>query len=342
MKCCITFSLFLILFSCQKYAETNSTSTTLSNSWYDETRTLYDGIPVTIRFYPHRQSLADEIWSYLNHVDLLFNDYRLDSEIGRINSAEQRTSLEISSEMAEVIQLAKTAYDITHGAIDITIGPLRDLWKQAAKNGSPPDHDKIKALKKQLGLDHVVLSGNTLSIKSQVIKLDVGGIVKGLAADKVMAMMRQENIEAALVQVGGETTSFGLSKKQKPHTIGVQHPLIADALWTTIVTSLQGFSGSTSGNYYRSIKIKEKNYYHIFDPKSGYPASTQVLSSTVLFAELNKCWLTDILDTAGTILPTNEFLPLVEKLGGQALVLVDKDNTVKTYQTAKWQDFAAP
>ncbi len=311
--------------------------------WYAGARSLYCGIPATVRFAPADDGLAAAVWSHLEGVDDVFNAYRDDSEVGRLNRAADREGVRVSGNLAEALRLSAEVHELTGGAFDVTVGPLVRLWKDAARAGRPPAPEELDAAKRACGLEKATLEGDVLSADSPGLRFDFGGIVKGLAVDEVVDMLKRAGVRSALVQVGGETTAFGASMRGRPHVIGVQHPSFPrdrTRMWTAIIDPGTGISCSTSGNYQQPVVIAGEEFCHIVDPKTGRPASTRVLSVTVVFPETGKNWLADGLSTAGVVLGQERTLALIEGLGGQVLMLVEQDGKVAEFKTTGWDRLA--
>ncbi len=317
-----------------------------SPSWYSETRELYFGIPVSVRFTPADEELAARVWRKLERVDDVFNIYRSDSEVSRVHGARESKGLEVSADLARALELSRRVHGETEGAFDVTVGGLVALWKEAAKTGRMPSADGIAEVRALAGMiKHYKISGSSLIVDSLFFvtpgaTFDFGGIVKGMAVDWAIAMLREAGCTAALVQVGGETGAYGVSLRGKPHVIGVQNPLNpfdATDIWAAVQDPGTGISAATSGNYQQPIVIGGKVFYHIIDPRTGRPVDTHTLSVTVVFPETGKNGLADGLSTAGAVLGAEEAIPIIRKLGGEALFLVRTDDSeVREVKSGGW------
>ena len=292
----------------------------IANGWSSEQRLLYYGIPVQVRFTPADQQLAEEAWRYLVGIDAIFNDYHEDSEIGRINRSGPATHT-LSPQLAEAFATAVILNHLTGGAFDITVGPLRRLYRQAEKDGHFPTAEAIAEARSHLGPQTFTLDGATLSVLKPGVSFDFGGLIKGMAVDHVMAQLTRAGVTAALVQCGGETACFGLSPRGEHHRLGVPDPLDQEHLWCTLRDPGSGFGGSTSGNYRNALVIDGKEYYHVFDPRSGEPAATQVLSASVAFPAIGHNGMADGLAKLGILAP-DRFLQVVQEQGGQGMILI--------------------
>lgn len=320
-----------------------------SAGWYSETRELYFGIPVSVRFTPRDDELAARVWRKLERVDDVFNIYRPDSEVSRVNGAREPKALEVSLDLARALELSRRVHEETGGAFDVTVGGLVALWKEAAKTGRMPSADGIAEARALAGMiKHYKISDSSLIVDPLFFvtpgaTFDFGGIVKGMAVDDAIAALKEAGCTAALVQVGGETGAYGMSPRGRPHVIGVQNPLNplnplqATDIWTAVGDPGTGISVATSGNYQQPIVIGGKVFYHIIDPRTGRPVDTHTLSVTVAFPETGKNGLADGLSTAGAVLGAEQAIPIIEKLGGEALFLVRTDGgEVREVKSGGW------
>ncbi len=307
------------------------------DNWYQEVRPLYAGIPIQVRFTPKNELLAAEVWRYLEGIDDGFNDYREDSWIGRIN-AGGIASYQPPAEISEAFATAAHLNLLTEGAFDITVGPLRRLWRQAEKTGVMPEKAAIDATRAEVGPGTWRIIAGRLEVLKPRVKFDFGGLIKGMSVDHAMRLLVDAGVHAALVQSSGETGSFGLSQRGRTHVFGIPHPDAPDTRnWCTIGDQGNGFSGSTSGNYRNAILIGGRPYYHIYDPRSGIPVDTHVLSISVAFPVGFRNGLADGLTKVGAVLGWEKLLPLVESLGGHALVLVRRaDGGIDEHASTGW------
>jgi thiamine biosynthesis lipoprotein len=139
--------------------------------------------------------------------------------------------------------------------------------------------------------------------------------------------------------VGGETAAFGLSPRNKPFRIAIQHPEDREGLWSVIQDPGTGLSASTSGNYENPIMINGQTFYHIMDPRTGYPAKTQIVSVSIAFPQTGKNWLADTLSTTGVVLGPEKTFEIIKPLGGEALFLVKQGNEIREVASDGWRRF---
>ena len=311
-----------------------------SDPWYANERLLYAGIPVTVRFQPADEALGRAVFRYLEQADDVFNDYRPESELGQLNQAPAGKPFRVSAALANVLRLSLEMHTLTDGAFDITVGPLIRVWKDAAKRGTPPTAEELARTLASIGAARIALQGQDVTFLASGMRLDLGGIAKGLFVDQVASQLRRKNIHAAMVQIGGETAVFGLSSEGKPSVIGIRHPEDMHRIWSFIQDPGTGLSVSTSGNYNRPIRIADTTFYHIVDPRTGRPIATDLLSITVAFPSSGKNALADALSTAGAILGPARFLPLAQKLGAEALLILRENGKIQERKTPGWDRLA--
>ena len=291
------------------------------------------------RFTPANPELAQTVWELLESVDGIFNDYREDSEIGTINKGLKK-KYTLSPLLLEAFQTSYQLNAVTNGNFDITVRPIRHLWKMAAKSGVYPDKDSITKACSLVGPQHFWLNKNTLSIHRAGVSFDFGGMVKGLIVDHALERLQKSGAQAALVQVGGETGCFGMNPHGRLHRLGIPNPLDLTKFQTVIADKGTGLSACTSGNYRLPIVINGKSYYHIFNPKNAQPSNVHTLSVSVLFAQTGKNALADGLSTAGVVMGPQKFIPLVQALGAEALVLTkESDGSIKEHKSEHWDRF---
>ena len=327
---------FVTLLALPACTRNNEPQNARSTHWYTQSRQLYYGIPVRVSFYPKNDALAAKVWRYLERIDDTFNDYKESSEISSINSNREKSVVDISPQLAHAFSLAHEVYQITNGAFDITIGPVRDLWKTAAGTGRRPTTKEISSRLESCGLDHTSITKKTLTVSSPRLKFDFGGIIKGIAVDQAIAILKKDGVQAAMIQIGGETAVFGNSPRGKSYAIGIQNPVDLTQLWTTVHDLGQGLSISTSGNYRNPITIGGKEFYHIIDPRNGIPVDSHVLSVSVVFPITGKNWLADGLATACTVISPEKSITMVDKLGAEALLIVKENGIIREIKTSGW------
>lgn len=241
------------------------------------------------------------------------------SEIGCLNA---EGTLEVSTETVSLLSRAKELCAYTCGAFDITVYPLVYAWGFTAGNYRIPGEEEIADLLTLVGAEHIVCSGNTVTL-SDGARIDVGGIAKGCTTDMLLASLKDDGIESALINLGGNIAVLGTKPDGSLWKIGVQSPLGEGLLG---VLSVRDTCVITSGAYERCFMGEDGHVYgHIISPFTGCPAENGLLSVTVITPDGT---LGDALSTALFVMGTDGALEFWITHEGFELVLLSEDGTL--------------
>ncbi|MCF8109900.1 MAG: FAD:protein FMN transferase [Desulfobacteraceae bacterium] len=297
--------------------------------WWESRRSIYFDIPARIKFHlpganrQEAEKTAKKAWAEFHRIGKIFNPSDPDSELSRLNAADKTKPVKVSNDMLEVLKLCRKLWEVSQGAFDPTMPPVKKLWQEAVKTQQIPSERQIKNALSKTGFRHVTLleDQSSLVCDSKGIKFDFGGIAKGFAVDRVETLLKDLGVTDGLVQLGGEVSAFGSNHAGESWKIGIQHPTHIQKIWGTI--SAQGAIGvSTSGNYRQPLIIQGHEFYHIFSPKTGKPVSSRVLGvTTAACREKADCALLDGASTAITVTGREKGPQIAEKLDIQSLIL---------------------
>jgi len=267
----------------------------------------------------------DAAMAEVRRFDRMMSLYKDDSEITRVNLAAGKHPVTVSPEMIEAVEAAARVSGLTHGAFDVTIGPLVVLWQMRLKEGKTPTNKEIAHIKPLVNYKNIIINKrkSTLFLKYPNMIMDLGGM-KGYIADRVKELIKKRGIDNAIIALAGDIWVLGRREDGKPWRIGVQHPRKPEQ--TLTVLDLSDKYISTSGDYERYKIVEKKRYHHIIDPRTGKP-STGVISAT-LIGDLGA--LIDPLSKAPFILGPEEGLKIVKKAGAEAIIV---DEQGKVYMT---------
>jgi len=281
--------------------------------------------------------LKEKIDKRLEEINESMSTYRKDSEISRFNALKitgQR--FKISMDFAQVIMESKKLYRLTGGAWDGSIYPLINLWGfgiSERKNLIPPK-DEIARFLRDVGFDKIdLVDGRYLLKKKASISIDLASIAKGYAVDKVAELIRKEDVENFLVEIGGEVYASGIRKDDKQWRIGINRPR-KESPYDEIykIVRLKDKAFATSGDYRKFFEVKGKRYSHILNPKTGYPAANGVVSVSIV---ASTCAFADGLATAVMVMGRKKGLELVNRLDGTECLVVVQD------KKGSFKDFAS-
>lgn len=260
--------------------------------------------------YLYDRDLQAELEAELQKVDASLSMFNPQSTISKINRNETDETDEM---LSEVLKLSFTIYEATDGAFDPTVAPLVNAWGFGFKSGQMPDSTQVDSLLALVGLSHIHLDGNKLTKDNPLSILDFSAIAKGYGVDRAAQVLRNHDIKNFMVEIGGEIVTEGVNEKGEPWRIGINKP---DDDSTSTNTELQdvielsGKAIATSGNY-RNYYIKDgRKIAHTINPKTGYPAQQDILSSTVIAPT---CAEADAFATAFMVLGTKAAKRVLEK-----------------------------
>lgn len=273
----------------------------------------------------------DEAYRELDRLGRLLNFYAEDSELSAINRNAGIKPVQVSADTLEIIRTAVYAAEQTEGGFDVTVGPLVRLWDFQKK--TIPTVGMIDKVRELIGYQHIVVdtAASTVYLDKKGVQIDLGGIIKGYAADKAAEVLMKNGIDSGIVAVAGDIRLFGSQPDGRPWHVGIQNPRQRDENDELLATVFLDAGGlSTSGDYQRYFIDKGVRYHHLLNPQTGYPQS---LCRSVTIVAPNAT-LTDSLATGIFILGPEKGLAVLEKLkmGG---IIVDKDGRIRMTEGLK-------
>ncbi len=269
--------------------------------------------------------ILEECHKLLREDDALYSPTREESDISKINrAAGSGEAVPIHKKTAKLLAESKRAYLDTNGFFDISVGALVKAWGIGTDSARVPEQEELTQALHLIGLDSLTLdeNANTASLSKSGQRLDLGGIAKGAATEDLLALLKKEGINSALINLGGNTYALGTRPDKSAWEIGIQDPSDPDSL----IGTLQVYNKAviTSGSYQRYFEENGVRYHHILNPYTGMPSKSGLLSVTVISADPSEA---DMLSTACFLLGYSESQTLLKEFGADA-VFVTEDQTV--------------
>lgn len=219
------------------------------------------------------EGAVDEAFEEVRRLDDLLSNYKSRSEWSRMNREAAEQSVRVPPEMFELLAACLEYSRKTDGAFDISVAPLVKVWGFYRGTGRLPHRAEIRGALTKVGYRNVLLDATNLTVKfaKRGVELDPGGIGKGYAVDRVVAILRKNGIESALISAGGSSIyGLGAPPGEKGWKVKIRHPKRANEHVSELI--LNNLSMSTSGTSEKFFISGGKVYSHIFDPRTGYPA----------------------------------------------------------------------
>lgn len=255
-----------------------------------------------------------------------------DSEISRLNAAGTLELGEQGEELIPILNMANRYHAETEGAFDITVAPVVAAWGFAGgEEYRVPSEAELQSLLERVDGSAVRVEDRTVTLgPGQAV--DLGGIAKGYAADKIVGVLRGHDVPRANINLGGNVLAYGGRPDGTPWRVGIQDPARPDEqnAFTGVLEVTDTFA-VTSGGYQRYFEENGKTYHHIIDPATGHPADSGLTSVTVA-ADIRdgSGAMCDALSTALFIMGEEKALNLWRRWDGMPfeLVLVTEDGRV--------------
>jgi len=217
-----------------------------------------------------RQAVAD-VMSEFQRLHNMLHAWQ-PSELSELNAAfAEGKSRAVSPELAGILEEASRLSQQSHGLFNPSIGGLIQLWGFQADEFRPvqPDPAQIAEwLARNPQMGDVSVANGIAQSRNRYVKLDLGGYAKGYALDRAGAILRQQGIHNALINIGGNILALG-QHGDRPWHVGIQHPRKSGAL--AVLELHDGEAVGTSGDYQRYFELGGKRYCHLIDPRNGYP-----------------------------------------------------------------------
>lgn len=227
-----------------------------------------------------------EMFRQYNNLFDIYNDYPGINNLKTVNDNAGIQPVKVDPIIIDLIEKAKEFSELTGGAFDITIGTVLSVWHEyreegialnsgeTPRPGPVPSEEEIREAMLHRGYEHVIIDeeNSTVYIDDPAIRLDVGGIAKGYAAEQIARKIEGDVPYQALVNAGRNIRTIGNKVDGNPWLVGIVHPV--NGASAAVISQYGSFSTVTSGDYERYyIGTDGKTYHHIVDPATGYPAS---------------------------------------------------------------------
>ncbi|PSJ81468.1 FAD:protein FMN transferase [Neisseria iguanae] len=330
-----TATLFL-LSACGKQAQTVTLQGETMGTSYT-VKYLSDGLDL-----PEPEIMQAQIDDLLQEVNRQMSTYQPDSEISQFNQIRNiNRPLPISADFAGVTAEAMRLNQVTQGALDVTVGPLVNLW------GFGPDKEvtysptaaEIEQAAQAVGIDKIVLvndgQSSTLAKTQADVYLDLSSIAKGFGVDKVAQHLEKSGIRNYLVEIGGELYGKGNNASGETWRVGIEQPNIVQGSGTQIIVPLDNQSLATSGDY-RNFHLDDNGnrLSHIINPQTRAPIRHKLASVSVI---ADNTATADGLSTGLFVLGEEKALALAEQYGWAVFLIIYDGNGYKTEMSSAFK-----
>ncbi len=286
-------------------------------------QTIYDTFdtPITLtavcQSEDEFENLANDFFTQLRRYHAAFDIYYEHSGQNNFYTLNNAVGqwVQLPSECIELLNYGKQMHELTEGLVNIAMGEVLTLWKQARTDQVLPERSQLETAAQHSDINAIEISedGTSARLLDPEMSVDVGAIAKGWAVEQAAQALSQ--LEGYVISAGGNVVTYGTNEHGEPWTIAVQSPTAADEYLTTLQSSGQAIV--TSGGYERFAEIDGQKYHHIIDPRTLEPAKIN-LSVTIIGQSSAKC---DVLSTAVFLLEHAEAQEILAENEVRAIIL---------------------
>jgi len=279
---------------------------------------------------------ADAAYARIAALNDVMSDYKSDSELMKLCARAGGPAIGVSEDLFTVLAAAQDLSRRSEGAFDVTVGPFTQLWRLSRRTEKLPAPATLAAAKALVGFEKVRLDAKarTVELTTAGMKLDLGGIAKGFAADEALKVLRGKGINRALVAAGGDIAVGDAPPQSEGWRVGIA-PLEHPTKPATRILLLTNAAVSTAGDTEQFVEIEGVRYSHILDPRTGLGLVGRC-SITVVAA---RGLVSDGLDTAACVLGPVRGMKLVDdtaKAAGLYIRLTEKGEEV--IESKRWKE----
>lgn len=300
-----------------------------------KTMGTYYVVTVSDPFPGGEPALKGEVERLLTRMNKEISTYDPASLISRFNQGPANTPFAIPPAMATIVQQGIDAGHLTGGKLDVTVGPLVNLWgfgpdKRPVKR---PDAEQIAAARQRVGIDKLRLTpqGDHFLLEKAIpdLYLDLSTLGEGAASDEIATLLEHQGVHNYLIEVAGAVRSKGHNSKGSPWKVAIVEPSDQPGAFSDIVTP-NGMALSTAGSYRNYYELDGRRYSHIIDPATGQPVTHKLVSASVITPTALEA---DALDTALMVMGPQQALAFAAKHRLAVYLIIKTDQGFKAEYT---------
>lgn len=277
--------------------------------------------------------LLDEGIEEIIRLENLLSEFKTESYISQINQYAGIKPVSVDKEVFDLLARSLMISRITNGYFDISVGPLKKLYRFKNSDFVLPSKKEINNTLNLTGYNKIVLNETEHSVflKQKDMHISLAAIGKGFAADKVKKMWTEKGVTSGYVNASGDLTSMGLNENNEPWKVSITHP--DDRNQNLLMIPLTKGSVATSGDSEQHFIHKGKRYSHNINPKTGMPLSG--IRSVSVFSVSAE--LADALATAIYSMGVPEGLRFVDHMPNTHVIMIDDKNKIHFSKNLKYE-----
>ena len=274
------------------------------------------------------EDLVPGAFALMEELSQMIDMYDQSSELSKINREAYGNPVKVSDELFSLIEYAYDVTVDTDGAFNIAIGPLVRLWGIGGGDEKRPSDEEIEETLELIDWEDIVIDEQEHSIRflKEGMLIDLSAVGKGYISEKVASYFRDNGTESAIINLGGNVYALGRHPGGRPWKIGRQNPESeGGGYYSTVECTDEAVV--TSGGYERFFIDEDGTvYHHILDSDTGYPSSSDIISSSIIS---NDATLADMLSTACFVSGSEKAVTIAEHYGVKAVFLTKDGSEIR-------------
>lgn len=283
------------------------------------------------------ERVKERVDAVLEQVNSQMSTYDPNSELSLFNQRKTTEPVVVSRSLETVVRRALEVGEETNGLLDVTVGPLVNLWGfgPLGRPEQVPSEQQLQEVRDQVGYQYLTVENHQLTKAIPDLYVDLSTIAKGYGVDRVAILLEQMEIKNYLVEIGGEMRMRGTKPGEQPWRIAVEQPVSLERAVQRIIEPGNN-AVATSGDYRNYFEEDGVRYSHIIDPRTGYPIQHNLVSVTVI---TDTCMDADAYATALTVMGAEEALEFANKKGLAVLLVTRENDQFKEYTSTAFKRF---
>lgn len=299
---------------------------------------IYFDTVTDIKIYGENADLLlSDCFDICEDMEKTLSAYDESSELYRLNHRKS-DRVKVSADLYECIKAGLQYSEISNGAFDITVFPVSSLWDFESDSPAVPDEETIKEALKKVDYRRVHCDDGEVVFDDPDTQIDLGGIAKGYISYRLRSYLKDTGCTSAIINLGGNVSMVGGKADGQDWVVGIQEPYKErGTVYETV--DIKDKCVVSSGTYERYFTADEREYHHIVDPGTGYPAETDLMQATIIGEDDVLC---DALSTICVLIGREASGDLIQKQGFDVDVLfIDSEHHGEWFKSgghdAEWK-----
>jgi len=256
------------------------------------------------------------LFAEAERLDALLTSWDSASDVSRLNASAGRGPRSVAPEVADLLGRSRELTKLTRGSFDVTVGPLVALWSEAGVRGELPSRAAVAEALGRVGGERILVGEDGRVALPEGAAVNLGGVAKGYALDRMLPLLHRAGVEAALLSFGQSSTwALGAPPGASGWRLLARAP---DGGFAGVLT-LRDRALSVSGSFGSFAEIAGRRFGHVLDPRSGEPLEEEREALVVA----PDATLAEALSKAVLVLGARKGLALVAAQPGCEALLLD-------------------